>query len=663
MGELTGLSILICLGAAAIVLLLVLVSHVLWWRKDAYFPSASICGGAHDRFHFSNKAKKQIAGLAEDSAEIIRLKGEERFWHNIAFRLLAQVPPELSISGFFSAIVWPVFVLLNVLLLAQVVGTMVGVGGGVIDINPFGTYSAIPLVTAVLYAVAQSVFGIMYGETDRKDKKRYVALALLLLAILLEGGLAVYRAWLIAQGNPDVHPGDNMIDNFLGGRFGLVVGGFFGILFPAAHAALGYVAFPQFVRPAIRYAFHAVGGVCVLFLALVNYLLLAWHPIHPKDRDDEDIEKRIEEEVKKRTSEAIQQSNLDAIEEWKKSELPEIIAEARQQWEQERQQPPPAQPSDILLAENLSEEEKRQWFQIARLRDEAKDLSAELEQLQVRLPVNPQTILDTLAKADQLRDDWLRVAWDGKQLLVEASKLNPDSLALKVADFELQHGADHAQSEEAPAASTQTLDAEDSRKQAVLEKAISKGKSRLGPLYAVANSREKLGSALSGVENLKDKVWRRAQSDGKALLKDIETHQMVFRELVKLLKSKEIDRPGLKQEKLIELRDGTLKRLRKRFDELQRPGSLSPCRLDFDTLEGLVEKCETLMRGVESVTVPTDAELQAMKKNLDEKPGELVTAYLSALRLFTKTEREIEERIKRVEGRPRWFYSLADLLN
>jgi len=654
MGELTGLSILILLGFGALFFLLVLVSHALWWSKGKYFPSKAICDAAHDRLHLSDKTKSELASLPAGVALTTREKAEERFWHDIAIHMLAQVPSELSVSGFFSAIVWPVFVLLNVLLLAQVVGTMVGMGGGVIDINPFGTYSAIPLVTAVLYAVAQSVFGIMYGEMDKKDKKRYLVLALLLLAILLEGGLAVYRAWLIAQGNPDVHPGDNMIDNFLGSRFGLVVGGFFGILFPAAHAALGYVGFPQFVRPVIRYAFHAAGGACVLFIALASYLLLAWHPIHPKDdpkRDDQEVAKWIENEVEKRTKEG--------IEEWKQRELPGIIDEAIKKSQEEH---PPAPSAPPPMPDDLSKEEEQRWTQVARLRDEAKELATELETFQVRLPVNPQTIIETLAEAERQSNDWFRIARHGKQLAAEASKLDPDKLALRVASFEEQHRPEDASSEEPPAAQVRVGDVEAKQEQAVLEKAIAKGKMLLGPLYVLANAHDKLVSALNSVESLRTGMWERAQSEGKALLKQMETQRQVFAELVDVLRTKEIGRPGMKQEKLIELRDGTLNRLKKNFSELERPDFRSPLRLDFDTLEGLIEKCGTLMRDIESVTVPTGAELQAMKRNLENKPKELTRAYLGALKLLDRTEGTIKERIERVEGRPRWFYRLADLV-
>lgn len=157
-------------------------------------------------------------------------------------------------------------------------------------------------------------------------------------------------------------------------------------------------------------------------------------------------------------------------------------------------------------------------------------------------------------------------------------------------------------------------------------------------------------------------MWERAQSEGKALLKQMETQRQVFAELVDVLRTKEIGRPGMKQEKLIELRDGTLNRLKKNFSELERPDFRSPLRLDFDTLEGLIEKCGTLMRDIESVTVPTGAELQAMKRNLENKPKELTRAYLGALKLLDRTEGTIKERIERVEGRPRWFYRLADLV-
>jgi hypothetical protein len=268
--------------AVAAYLLLVLVSHLAWWSKRAYFPSKYLCEGAHDRCHLSRKEKEGIAELNNyKEYEWAKRNAEERFWYRIGLRLITQVPGELSIVGFFCALAWPVFVLLNVLLLAQVVGTQVRDGGGAIEIYPFGVYGALPLVTAVLYAVAQSVFGIIFGEAAKRDKRRYLALAPLVLAILLESILAVYRAWLIRCG--DAAGSANLIDSSLAGRFGLVVGAFLGIFFPVADAALGNVGFPQFVLPAIRYALQLAGGLSALAFAGANYFLLAWHPIHPKD--------------------------------------------------------------------------------------------------------------------------------------------------------------------------------------------------------------------------------------------------------------------------------------------------------------------------------------------------------------------------------------------
>src|ERR1035441_10490814 len=123
-------------------LLLVLVSHMAWWSKRAYFPNADLCSGAQDRFRLSQKEK---GDLAEDPQKLAKAEG--RFWHVIAIKMISNVPEELEITGFFAALVWPFIVLLNILLLAQVVGTLVGEGGGQWEVYPFGTYGAIPVLT------------------------------------------------------------------------------------------------------------------------------------------------------------------------------------------------------------------------------------------------------------------------------------------------------------------------------------------------------------------------------------------------------------------------------------------------------------------------------------------------------------------------------------
>jgi hypothetical protein len=136
------------------------------------------------------------------------------------------------------------------------------------------------MLAAVLYSFTQTAFGIMFGEATDKTKK-YFFLVLLVLSVLAEGGLSIYRAWLIQGGGDKL--GANLVDTTLGGKFGLLLGGFFGIVIPISHSALGYIAYPKFVRPILQYALRFTGGLALFAWTVVCFLLFAWHPTHPDD--------------------------------------------------------------------------------------------------------------------------------------------------------------------------------------------------------------------------------------------------------------------------------------------------------------------------------------------------------------------------------------------
>ena len=641
--------------ALAAFVLLVLVSHVAWWSRKDYFPNRALGEDAHDRFHLSTIEKESLGG--NKTAEKL---AEERFWHSIAFHLMSQVG-DLSVEGFFCALVWPVFVLLNVLLLAQVVGTMVGGGGGVVDISPFGTYSAIPLVTAVLYALAQSVFGVMYGETDKKDKKRYVALMLVVLAILLEGGLAVYRAWLIRGG--DVTAGANLIDSTLAGRFGLVAGAFFGIFFPSAHAALGYVGFPQFVRPASRYVLRLTGGLSVLVLAAVNYFLLAWHPVHPRDRAEED---RLAEEAKRT-------AQKEKDEEAKRARQREEEEEAKRRAQREEDEAEAARQAAELkrIQDSLTPEEKQYWIQQLNLADEARDLSGKLEDLYASLPSTPAEVKKTLDAAANLRQRWSQIAGDASDLVADASKLDADQLAVMAAKLAASHSSAEALNSVAVqpgATEASMLSHEELRQKAVLDEAIEKGKSRLGSLYMVAHSHDKLGLAIKAISQLqRDLYWKQAKIEGRDILDEVKKLRSEFPEMERLLKARDPAGSELGLEMRSNLYKARLDRLNQDFAAIPLPDNGSPRFWDYQRLVPLIDKCKILFKGLDEkmnagLSIQAERALQATKEKLDAIPEDLSGAYLTTLRSLGEAKKMANDRLKKVEGRPRWFYRLTDLV-
>jgi hypothetical protein len=658
-------------------LLLVLVSQVAWWSWRTYFPNRQLAEGAHDRFHLSIKESRtfgKVVGGAEDPIrdegehsdglkepgrqvsyedyEKAKSLAEERFWHNIAFRLISQVPSELSIAGFFCAMVWPVFVLLNVLLLAQVVGTQVGEGGGVIDIHPFGTYGAIPLVTAVLYAVAQSVFGIMFGEAEKKDKKRYLALLLLLLAILLEGGLAVYRAWLIRGG--DATAGANLIDSTLAGRFGLVVGAFFGIFFPATHAALAYVGFPQFVRPAIRYALRVAGGLAALALAVANYFLLAWHPVHPKDfipaSHGTRLSRKKAEELKKLDEKLKADAEKKAKEDERAEKEREAEAERKADEEKIKQ-----------LQAGLAPDERHHWIQQVNLVPLAGTLSGDLEALYARLPATPADVKETIEAATNLRLCWSGIAENAKHIVAVATQLDADRLAVMASKLSAGQPASRPEDSSAD-------DALAAGNAAQLQEAIEKGKTRLGPLYKVAAAHDKLSLAIEEIRRSERTLYsKQADIEGRAILQKAKELRSGLPELDRGPQNNVSQGLELGLEMDFDLFKARMERLQRDFDAIPVPGVANPRFWDYQRLVPLVDRCAALFKGLEEkrnagLSIRTRSGLKDLQEKLDGIPRDLSRAYVSARKALADAREIATRQLKEVEGRPRWFYRLADLV-
>jgi hypothetical protein len=576
---------LIEFGIAAAIgayLLLVFVAHVAWASRRAYFPNLDLCESAHDRFHLSKREKEELKkdgeGLKEPKEYQKAIEdAQTRFWHVIGIGLISHVPEELSITGFFATIVWPFIVLMNILLLAQVIGTLVGEGGGQWEVYPFGTYGAIPLLTAVLYAFSQSACGIIYGES--KDKKRYLFLAFLIIAILAEGALAVYRAWLIRGG--DATAGANVIDNSLGGRFGLVIGAFFGIFFPVTHAALGYVGYPKFVVPVVRYALRITGGISMLALAVANYFLLAWHSVHPKDFPD-----WIQEEDNRH---------------WVRTRTVVIPTEEVQHRDQQRK----------LLAE-------------------AAKLSGYLRILLDDLPATPATVTQTVAKARELLRRWNQVGLDANQKLAEASKLVDDRLKKK------------------------------------LEKEGEIGVARIRKLYELAESSDILVNTIKSFRETELKLEQDAKDSGKLLLAAMASCRA---DLVKLkARLEEIGAEadqGITPEGLRGVVDVKLAGLEDQFRAIPAPLAGHFRYPDHQELAILVKRCQAAHRQLVSrwarsePVIPTAQELEALRVELEAVP-DLTQAYADARKSLYESLQIASERLKRVEGRPRWFYWLAD---
>jgi hypothetical protein len=535
-------------------LLLVVVSQVAWWSRRDYFPNKDLCSEAHDRFHLSQKEKED---LKNDPKALAAAK--ERFWHVIGMRLIAQVPEELSIEGFFCTVAWPIVILLNIVILAQVVGTLFGDGGGVWEIYPLGTYGAIALFVATFYAIGQTVLGIMYGHWE--DKKRYLVLVILSLAVLVEGGLAVYRAWLIRGGATVVAP--NAVDSSLASQLGLVAGAFFGVFFPVVHASLGYVAFPKFVVPIIRYAIRLSGGFLMLVWSAANYALLAWHPAHPRD------------------------------------------------WEK------------------VPKEEKAHWDEQRRLFSNATTLAGDLKLLLDELPAAPATAEQTLKDARTLLDRWEKLAKDANEELDEASKLTGPSL---------------------PA----SMDGSESPTP------------RISRLYQLANSHDRLATAIRSIRSAEIELDQDAVTEGKRLVLLMESCRT---DLVKLQRRLEaiqaIAHLGSDAEGLLKGCETSLTNLQNAFRTIPEPKPGHFRFPDFTLLKDKIAQCEAAYGRLEArwgsakPVIPPEAELKARRDEMDAMAN-LTGAYSEASKSLYEAKQMATERLRRVDGRPRWFYWLAD---
>jgi hypothetical protein len=209
---------------------------------------------------------------------------------------------------------------------------------------------------------------------------------------------------------------------------------------------------------------------------------------------------------------------------------------------------------------------------------------------------------------------------------------------------------------------------EDVRKQVVLNEAIEKGKSRLGPLYVVASSHDKLRSAILEIDQLEhDLYWKQANTEGREILDKAKSLRSNFPELERRLREEKSKGSELGQDMDFDLCKTKLERLQRDFDAIPIPEVGNPRFWDYKRLEPHVDMCATLFKGLEEkrnagLSVRTKDGLKNLQEKLDAIPRDLSRTYVSTLRALEDAKKTANERLKRVEGRPRWFYRLVDLV-
>ena len=180
-------------------------------------------------------------------------------WRRYGWSWIISFPP-LDVISFFAALLWPVMVALNLLLLAQVLERFFP-GGSRVDVGPFGSYTYLSLVVGSLYSISQTMFGIA-AERAGKERKGLASLfmILLLLTIIGEMSLAGYRAREIEKGALEV--GATLADQTF--SQGVILTMFLSFIVPVAHSVLGFVALPRFIGPLIGYIPRFVGGLLIV---------------------------------------------------------------------------------------------------------------------------------------------------------------------------------------------------------------------------------------------------------------------------------------------------------------------------------------------------------------------------------------------------------------
>ncbi len=194
-------------------------------------------------------------------------------WWEKGIELLSFKPPEpFSLLGVLSMPLWPSLICLNTLLLAQVLELVIP-GGKRIPLSWFGSYSMNSLVAAILLAMVQVVFGLVFerskykGRSFYKESKFWLGV-IIVAAIIVEGGLAAVRAQLLSIGEEMVSP--TMWDMVML-RGGPILAGFIGFIFPVAHILVGAIAYKEGLEPLYKAPIYWIGGIISLLWCAITW--------------------------------------------------------------------------------------------------------------------------------------------------------------------------------------------------------------------------------------------------------------------------------------------------------------------------------------------------------------------------------------------------------
>jgi predicted nucleic acid-binding Zn-ribbon protein len=245
--------------------------------------------------------------LGNETAETVRTNSP--FWRAKAAGWMGTLP-NISVNGFFCAILWPVTVGLNLLLLAQVL-EMVFPGGGRVEIPNMGSYTYLSLLAGALYSISQTLFGVGAEQAGKARKALASLFILLLLATIVgEMGLAYYRATELLKGVDALAP--TVVDQTF--SKGVVLTVFLSFIVPVAHSILGFVALPNFFGPIVGYVPRFLAGIVLYAWAVFARFFFGFQNVRivPEAISEIRRQSRIAAETGKGLAAAIAEKNAVA---------------------------------------------------------------------------------------------------------------------------------------------------------------------------------------------------------------------------------------------------------------------------------------------------------------------------------------------------------------
>jgi hypothetical protein len=242
-------SLLLGILTSAIVLTF-LLSHLSWWiLGEKYFPSSRVCAYVHWNF------------TSWFSREKVFFKSHME---------------KVTVFGFIGTIFLFGIVSLNVTILAQIFDLFVE-NQQTVTLPILGEYGIFPLLVGLLFALVEVALSAVVDFRKSLKQSYGGIIAVLVLMIVVEAGLNIYRSMIMA-GDPGIVR--TFWDNILG-ISGPLLAGFLGLVVPLATIILGAYAMMEFIIPMINNTAIALRSVLLFVVYGILVFLFAWHPKRP----------------------------------------------------------------------------------------------------------------------------------------------------------------------------------------------------------------------------------------------------------------------------------------------------------------------------------------------------------------------------------------------